>query len=364
MEPAKLFVAPLFREDKSFIRLLRAPEDTQAGGKELLYKKPPKGYRLSGIEVVSTIQKADFVIIPQAIRVRDAAIDTYIDTVKKMAQEHRKPALAWIGSDLAHRVHVKNMLALKGSAYKHQQLESERIVAPFVEDLGEEYGFDTFPKTTDQPIVSFCGYAGFPNLRTRVRFYVKNFLIDVASFVLFKPILRVYKRGIYFRRVAMSTLKKDNRVKTNFIARDFYSANTKSHSHNPKEIRNEYVHNMKQSHFVLAPKGDANFSNRFYEALSLGRVPVLIDTDMQLPFEDRIKYDEFIVRVPYNEIHRVGEYVREFYDRHSSAEFAEVQWKARETFEKFLRFDSFMNIFMPELAAQARSNKLSRYGIH
>ena len=34
---------------------------------------------------------------------------------------------------------------------------------------------------------------------------------------------------------------------------------------------------------------------RFYQALSVGRIPVLIDTKMTLPFENLIRWQDFIV---------------------------------------------------------------------
>jgi hypothetical protein len=114
-------------------------------------------------------------------------------------------------------------------------------------------------------------------------------------------------------------------------------------------VREEYIQNIVNSDFVLAPKGDANFSSRFYETLSLGRIPVLIDTDMVLPFADAIAYDEFVVRVPFADIAHTGDYILKFYESHSDAEWQEAGKKARAAYEQYLRFDRYMNRALPLL---------------
>jgi hypothetical protein len=52
---------------------------------------------------------------------------------------------------------------------------------------------------------------------------------------------------------------------------------------------------MRDSEFVFCPRGTGNFSIRFYETLYYGRIPIIIDTDIVLPFSDLINWDEIIV---------------------------------------------------------------------
>ena len=42
-------------------------------------------------------------------------------------------------------------------------------------------------------------------------------------------------------------------------------------------------------------RGAGNFSYRFYEALSFGRIPILIDTDTLLPLQTKIEWSEHII---------------------------------------------------------------------
>jgi hypothetical protein len=65
--------------------------------------------------------------------------------------------------------------------------------------------------------------------------------------------------------------------------------------------RREYYSNMLSGSYTLCMRGGGNFSYRFYEALSFGRVPVLIDTDNVLPFEDHIDWDKYIMRISFDD---------------------------------------------------------------
>jgi hypothetical protein len=51
----------------------------------------------------------------------------------------------------------------------------------------------------------------------------------------------------------------------------------------------------KNSEFCFCPRGTGNFSIRFYETLYYGRIPVLIDTDISLPFENVIEWNKYII---------------------------------------------------------------------
>ena len=57
----------------------------------------------------------------------------------------------------------------------------------------------------------------------------------------------------------------------------------------------ELIDNYKTSEFCFCPRGSGNFSIRFYETLYYGRIPVLIDTDILLPFANQIEWEKYIV---------------------------------------------------------------------
>ena len=152
---------------------------------------------------------------------------------------------------------------------------------------------------------------------------------------------RARKKGLYFRRQALAILKKSDKVATNFVIRTSYSGNAKTLTVDAKQARKDYVDNIKNLDFTLAPKGDGNFSVRFFESLSLGRIPLLIDTDCPLPLEEEIGYDDFILRVSHKDLPHIADRVAAYYSSLTPEDFIEKQKKCREVFEKYLKIDVF-----------------------
>ena len=65
-----------------------------------------------------------------------------------------------------------------------------------------------------------------------------------------------------------------------------------------KQLRFEFIRNILSSDYTLCFRGSGNYSLRFYETLCLGRIPLFINTDCKLPFEDEINWrDMFMGRI-------------------------------------------------------------------
>ena len=211
---------------------------------------------------------------------------------------------------------------------------------------------DTAQDRQEKPVVSFCGWGDLGTPRERLHYLLRMVPSIVRKYFLFDKRADVYKQGIYWRRKALRALAGSSLVKTSFIVRDFYSANKNTVKGNLADLRKEYIENIQNSDFVLTPRGDSNMAIRFYEALVLGRIPVVIDTEWVLPLEDVIDYKKFVVFVPHADIQNTDKYIREFWDKLSNEDFHTVQKRARETFMQYLKFDSyfrfiFQNILNP-----------------
>src|SRR5262245_47773859 len=100
--------------------------------------------------------------------------------------------------------------------------------------------------------------------------------------------------GIYLRKLVMSHLNASRRVETSFIVRDAYFGGNPAPQ---SRIRTEYIQNILESDYVLCVRGNGNFSFRFFETMSLGRTPVLIDTDCVLPLDFMHDYRDLCVIV-------------------------------------------------------------------
>src|SRR5690606_37188550 len=92
-------------------------------------------------------------------------------------------------------------------------------------------------------------------------------------------------------------------------------------------------------------RGGGNFSVRFYEALAMGRIPVFINTDSSLPFDDRIDWKKHVVWVDRKDWKRAGEKVADFHSRLSNEEFEILQVENRKLWEEKLGYGGFFKNF-------------------
>ena len=134
----------------------------------------------------------------------------------------------------------------------------------------------------------------------------------------------------------MRALEQCPDVATRFITRDHYSGHAAAGSSDMTGLRREYLENLIGSDYVLCVRGWGNFSFRFYETMSVGRVPILIDTDCVLPYGFLHDYREHCVIVPESQLGRIGEYVMRFHNRYSNEEFRELQLRIRKFWSDWL----------------------------
>jgi hypothetical protein len=340
--PAKLFVLPR-RGAKPDIRLLDPRQATAQAGAGTLFKKLPEDFALTGVTLAARPEDADFLIVPQSMKAIGPEEVRYLDEACATAREHGKRAILFLSGDYAHRVHAERpeLIVFKGAEYGSGRKGNEVVFAPFVEDLGQSVAAPLRAKG-EKPVISFCGYAGLSGWRAKLKYHAENLFRTLAGD-------ETHKRGIYFRKKAMRGLTGDGRVETRFIVRDSFSGNLSTASSDAATLRKEYVDSIVGSDFVLCPKGDANYSSRFYETLSLGRIPVLIDTDMVLPLAGSLDYDSFIVRVPHQDAARAGDYVLARWNALSGEEWNAMQARAKAAFRDRLRYDSYFNTALPLL---------------
>jgi len=118
--------------------------------------------------------------------------------------------------------------------------------------------------------------------------------------------------------------------------------------------RLEYVNNLLASDYVVCMRGAGNFSVRFYEALSLGKIPVFIDSDCILPYDFAVHYRDYCVWVPYEERHGAARIVAQFHARLSPAEFTARQEQCRALWVNRLSRDGFYSHFREHLEQSQR----------
>lgn len=331
------------RPDVPLLKLLRGEAGT-------MLHEPPQPFSFS-LLCTDSPTEADVHLLPQAVYDYSAETQRYINQARAEARQVRKPLVVFVGGDWSHDLFFPDdVVVLKATQYRHLQRRNEIIIPPVVEDFGAHEPVSPRPKGA-RPVVGFCGWADFPDVWTRVKYWARLTQVDLEKLWTLDSGREVFKKGLYFRRRALASLKASSCIDTNFIIRSSFSANPSTVSLPLEQARREYVENLFSSDLILAPKGDANYSVRFFEALSVGRIPILIDTECCLPLQDRIDYDSFILRVSYRDIGRLPDIVADFWSSLTPQQYQERQRRAREAFTKYLRYDSFFNMVFADIAA-------------
>jgi hypothetical protein len=172
-----------------------------------------------------------------------------------IAKEFRRslPVIVHILSDYEGRyTHHKNLLLFRTSIRKSLRRQNEWPLPYLWESLDESF----FPlDSRELPVIGFCGLVT-PN-----------------------------------REQLLSAFEKSPLCNAKFIKRNEFWAGK---PHDPA-VMQEFWENMQQCQFMIAQRGAGNFSMRFYQALSAGRIPVLTNTDLLLPFSELINWKEIIV---------------------------------------------------------------------
>lgn len=258
----------------------------------------------------------------------------------KIVNEAGKRVIIFFGSDSDEEVPIEEAYIFRTSIYRSIRKPNEFAMPAWSEDFVQRYmGWHLKTRAKcKKPIISFCGYAPSPtwrqNLKRLFPIGKKNPLVDR-----------------YYRKAALEFLKKSKLVETSFIIRKkFYSQAASLPSGDIdyiqlQKLREEYVQNMINSDYVLCVRGAGNFSYRLYEALSCGRIPVFVDTDCVLPYQESINWRNYCIWVDAKEVRYIGERVAEFHASLSDQAFIDLQWECRRLWENFLSPEGFFQHF-------------------
>ena len=247
------------------------------------------------------ISEADFIIHPILLR-EEMKIPKTIAGISRQHLACKKKVIPFILSDYEGKYAFHENLVLLRTSVLADKLAANERVLPYLWECSDE-AFAPAP-AADLPSIGFCG------------------LISKA------------------RKKLVSAFEGTGAIHCNFIKRNSFWGG-KPHD---AGLKKDFWHNLRENQFALAPRGAGNFSMRFYQALSVGRIPVLVDTNVALPFDDLIPWPELIV-FEKNENDCIAR-VREI---HAGGETFARQEKCYRTFHEFLSPRVFMNRLLPRL---------------
>ncbi len=157
-----------------------------------------------------------------------------------------------------------------------------------------------------------------------------------------------YPHAPGLRAIAIDALRSTQGIECRFIERErFMGGAVKPDGTIDREIARatgeEFFENLLNSDYALCMRGAGNFSIRFYQALSLGRIPLFIDTSCMLPWPDIIDWRSLCVWVDAKDMASLGSALLREHSRMGSEGFADRQRRCREVWERHLSVSGFFN---------------------
>jgi hypothetical protein len=275
----------------------------------------------------TSLQKCDAILVPH-----DAFYfhknKNYIAFLNKLSKD--KPIIFSDRGDFPKNTRFQMGIALRVAVAPGEQ-RSNKILVPYnVESLD----FLPYNNYTDKPRLSFVGY--LPKL-SMGRLYRS---------ILHTPSHPLQGNGAYVRKRTIRKIKKLE-FETYILERDTYGASRKT-ARNLDVSRNEYLDSISDSDFVLSPRGDANQSARFYEALSCGRLPIVPNSRMQFPVLNQDFPDILLplLNLKFGSTSQTSKVISNVWERlEGDATYKKTQMEIREFFKDTLDFNLFMGRF-------------------
>jgi hypothetical protein len=103
------------------------------------------------------------------------------------------------------------------------------------------------------------------------------------------------------------------------------------------ETREIFIDSMAHSWTALCPKGKGENTYRFFEAMSMGRIPILISDNCLLPYEDEIDYASFMLRLSENDISNAGSIILDWVSGQTAETLIAKCNKSRHIWENYFK---------------------------
>lgn len=301
------------------------------------------------IKIVADISECDFVLLPHSWEYyfRNKDFKKLISIIEKV-KSHKKKLIGITNGDYGYTPLEKESILLRRGCFANKkqidQFELPRCFGDPIDDYYEGKMFYREKKSTIS--IGFCGKV---NTRFLNELFDSLMLLKVNIQYMFnkhsKEPVKIYPTANRLRKTVIKSCNHQ-RIKNDFILRKKFKNGLLG---KPEEFikrhksTREFYDNIKNNDYTLCMRGVGNYSIRFYQTVAMGRIPIFINTDCRIPFDDIIKWKEIIPWVDYNQISKLPEILLEYHDNLSSKDFIKQQKLMREIWEKYLSHDGFFN---------------------
>lgn len=321
-----------------------------------ILKNVPKGYIFPVIDylnqgsqnmseyyqITNAISESDLVVLPLAV---DFLLNNnkhkYVIDFIKNAEKANKKVLVFTSGDFGVTLKNNNVITVRLAGFQSKFKNTTFIMSPFITDpyifLNKEIDY---LERESVPKVGFVGHSA-----TGIVKLTKEFLIfgnEILKRITKKEHTdyQFFYPSSFFRFKYLNILKNSPKISCDFILRKQYRAGVKTEADKHKTSL-EFFENIHDNPYTFCMRGGGNFSVRFYETLAMGRIPILIDTDCQLPFFENINWNRHCLIVSENEVKNLPQKLLDFHSNLTSEEFLALQKENRLLWEKYFTKKTF-----------------------
>ncbi len=257
--------------------------------------------------VTDRLERADAIVVPRLLHGPRSPADVRDAVGADVGCDRSRPTVLFVLTDFTGPLDVdgSNVVIFRPSLDRRAMRVADRLL-PYLWEAHDEGAFPPKP-CEGRPIATFCGLAGHPT-----------------------------------RRASLRAVRRSRCVDTDYVLRKEYWGGK---PHDPALVA-AFWSNIEAGQFVVSTRGAGAYSMRLFQAMSAGRIPiVLLDEETDLPFADRIPWDEIAVvaRSPW----ALRRALRRFVDEHG--DLSDAQRRCRIIWEQFFSLDGFLDQFAREL---------------
>lgn len=272
-----------------------------------------------------------------------------LDEVRSLIEKAKnagKPVWVFTGGDqgITYADTYVSLLRMGGMASRNPG--NQYVMPPFIPDPVCDLPDGTWqPAPYDpKPVLGFCGHAdssvsrqivdAWRAVKTRFSMAAGKHPFD-AQGLHSPPVMRA---GVLKR------LERENNLTTVFIKHKKYKGGVRK-GEEELAARLSYLLNIFQTAYTVCMRGAGNYSVRFYDALALGRIPLLVDTDCMLPLLGLINWQKHCFIHPFHRRRTLADDLLTFHHRFTGDSF--IQWQAenRSLWKNYLCYEGFFAHF-------------------
>ena len=297
--------------------------------------------------LVDDLTQADIAVLPMTWNhyLKRRELPRALDFIRA-ARRIGRPILSYVSGDEGVTVppEFDDVYVVRASGFRSRRRKRQIAQPVFFDDPLKRYpdleSYDRPTKGEARPSVGFCG---------QVSVNVFKLFMDVFRSILRNGAFRLGLRQaepqpLYppalIRGRALRILGRSQLVKTQFVIRSRYRAGAVGIDSRQRTSR-EFYENIAGTDYTLCVRGGGNFSKRFYETLAMGRIPVLVDTDCLLPFEEELPWDQAAVRISSRQLGLLPRRVADHFRTMGLTGLAELKKANRKLWVEELSFDGF-----------------------